>query len=1345
MRKSIILGVAILGLNLYAADAPTSQPVGVLPVADDGHTVNTDFESGTLKDWTLEGKAFIGQPVRGDTVHERRPDMHSQHQGQYWIGTYETTESDGPRGSMESIPFKCSKPWAMFLIGGGSGPSTRVEICDKDTRSILYEASGADEEDMRPMVVDMRRYVGKEIYLRVVDDISFGWGHINFDDFRFYDTEPDVPQRRRLTPDVVKNAGLKPEDAVKAMTLPPGTKATVFAAEPDVHQPIGFAIDDRGRLWVAEAYTYPTRAPEGKGRDDILIFEDTDGDGKFDKRTVFTTGLNLVSGIQVGFGGVYVGAAPYLLFIPDKNHDDKPDGPPEVLLDGWAYQDTHETLNTLSWGPDGWLYGCQGVFTHSNVGKPGTPENERTPINAGVWRFHPTTHKFEIFAEGTSNPWGIDWNDDGQLFSEACVIPHLYHLIQGGRFQRQAGQHFNPYVYDDIKTIADHLHWEGDTPWQGNNKSAGAGGGHAHAGMLMYKGGAFPDSWRDQFFMGNIHGNRINHDIPEAKGSGFVGHHGPDLLLMNDSWARIVDLQSGPDGGIYFNDWYDRQACHNLDQNIWDRTNGRIYKLTPSDAKNAEPVNVGAMTDEQLVQEQLNKNDWFVRTARRILQERGPNPKVHEALLKIIRENPDETRKLRAMWALHSTQGFTSAIAEELLASPMQYVRAWTIQLAVENGETDSVLSTFAKLAHSDPSPVVRLYLASAMQRIPEEQRHDVLVALAAHGEDKDDHNLPLMYWYAIEGAVAKDLKFAQTMAQSTALPILREYTARRVSVVGDGKESLAMLSGLLAKSDDAAAKSILTGIRDGLAGKDAMFTPQGWTEAYDKLSASKDEQVRMLAQNLAVLFGDERALAAVRQVLADNKSDTNARKTALESLVRAKDKQLAPILLSLLDNAELRDDAIKALATQDDPKTPEALIGRYASFELSEKRDALNTLASRTAYASALVDAVKGGKISRTDLPPSIVRQISDLNDPALSKWVGETYGAIRQTPQDKLDLIAKLRRVLKSKNSVEDPSRGRAIFAATCAQCHTLFNEGGHVGPDLTGSNRKDPEYLLQNIVDPSAVIPKDYTVSIIGMKDNRVLSGIIRKEDPDAVTVQTENEQLVLPRGQIKKITRSDVSMMPEGLMTALKNDEIRDLFSYLRGSSQVPMLATEKTVKSFFNGKDLTGWTDPDMSLWHVENGEIVGKTDGLKQNHFLVSKMIVGDFKLTVQIKLVDDKGNSGIQFRSQPIENGEMKGYQADVGPDWWGRLYEEQGRGILAEPTTKDAVKPGDWNTYEITAVGDHIETKINGKPCVNLNDPPGDKRGAVAFQLHAGGPTEVRIKDIKLEVDPKTLGIVQ
>src|SRR5262249_21371397 len=210
---------------------------------------------------------------------------------------------------------------------------------------------------------------------------------------------------------------------------------------------------DRGRVWVAEAYSYPIKVPDEKAQDRILIFEDADGDGKFDKRTVFAENLNLVSGLEVGFGGVWVGAAPELLFIPDANGDDKPDGEPQVLLDGWAYQDTHETLNSFIWGPDGWLYGCHGVFTHSNVGKPGTPDDERTPINAGIWRYHPTKHAFEVFAWGTSNPWGVDFNDHGHCFLTCCVIPHLFHIIQGARYHRQGGEHFQQHTYADIQTI----------------------------------------------------------------------------------------------------------------------------------------------------------------------------------------------------------------------------------------------------------------------------------------------------------------------------------------------------------------------------------------------------------------------------------------------------------------------------------------------------------------------------------------------------------------------------------------------------------------------------------------------------------------------------------------------------------------------------------------------------------------------------------------------------------------------------------------------------------------------------------------------------------------------------
>jgi putative membrane-bound dehydrogenase-like protein len=336
------------------------------------------------------------------------------------------------------------------------------------------------------------------------------------------------------------------------------------------------------------------------------------------------------------------------MFIPDAERDDKPDGPPQILLDGFGHQDTHETLNAFIWGPDGWLYGCHGVFTYSKVGKPGTPDDERTPLNAGVWRYHPVRHEFEIFARGTSNPWGVDFNDHGQAFVTACVIPHLFHIIQGARYHRQGGRHYNPYVYDDIKTIADHAHYAGnirDHAWWGRNEPVAhdttdkAGGGHAHCGAMIYLGDNWPDQYRNSIFMSNIHGNRVNNDILERKGSGFVGHHGADFLFANDRWFRGINLKYGPDGGVYMIDWYDKNACHRGNAEIWDRTNGRVYKITYGETKPVK-VDLSKMTDAELVELQLHRNDWYVRTARRLLQERAASGTLGDSETRFLRSVP---------------------------------------------------------------------------------------------------------------------------------------------------------------------------------------------------------------------------------------------------------------------------------------------------------------------------------------------------------------------------------------------------------------------------------------------------------------------------------------------------------------------------------------------------------------------------------------------------------------------------------------------------------------------------------------------------------------------------------
>ena len=490
--------------RIDVSEAPRAAPEGDLPMAN-GKPLDLGFESGTLENWTVEGDAFAvvsGQAASGTGAAV------SGRAGAYSVSSMAGGNSH--RGTLSSTPFRVSEPYASFLIAGGAFASTRVELVTGDDNKPIYTISGANHDMLRPAVVDLSGYVGRDIFVRVVDDETGAptavylkespWAHINFDNFRFHASKPYFPNE--ITPtetatlppmDPVPHAGLSPKEAAAAMTVPKGFTVKLAAAEPDVVRPIAFTLDDRGRLWVVEGHTYPLRAPEGQGQDRILILEDTNGDGRLDSRKVFIESLNLVSGIEVGFGGVWVGASPYLLFIPIKDGTDAPAGPPQVMLDGFGYEDTHETLNTFTWGPDGWLYGTHGVFTHSNVGKPGTPESERTKLDAGVWRFHPTKHTFEVFAEGTSNPWGLAFNDYGHAFVTACVIEHLYNMIQGARFKRQAGNHVQPYTYDDIKTVADHVHWVGrQGPHAGNSRSAAAGGGHAHAGAMIYLGG---DGW----------------------------------------------------------------------------------------------------------------------------------------------------------------------------------------------------------------------------------------------------------------------------------------------------------------------------------------------------------------------------------------------------------------------------------------------------------------------------------------------------------------------------------------------------------------------------------------------------------------------------------------------------------------------------------------------------------------------------------------------------------------------------------------------------------------------------------------------------------------------------------
>lgn len=975
------------------------------------------------------------------------------------------------------------------------------------------------------------------------------------------------------------------DQVVSKMKLPEGFTATLFAGEPDLVQPIAFTFDDRGRVWVAECLSYPKWTKDGTGRDRITIYEDTDGDGRHDRRTIFADNLANVSGLEYGFGGVWICSLPKLIFIPDRNGDDKPDGPAETMLDGWDENCRHNVFNGLAWGPDGWLYGLNGILSRSAVGKPGTPEAERVKFDCGVWRYHPVRKSVEAVAWGTTNPWGIDWDDYGELFITNCVIKHIFHAVPGGHYERMFGADPNPYVYGLLESCADHIHWAGGH-WTdsrgGQGAHSDAGGGHAHSGCSVYLGDNFPDEYRNNVFMCNIHGNRLNRDRLERRGSGYVSKHAPDFMFANDPWFRGLNVKYGPDGAVYVSDWCDTGECHNYE--VADVTNGRIVKVKYEGSgvggqgsggqsairnpKSATGFDLQKLTDAELVDLQLHKNDWWVRHARRVLQERAAakllQPDTVERLKKQLVEQTETPRRLRSLWALEAVGALDSAQLLAALSHDDEYVRGWGVEFAIDDAFSGNEVSgRLIALAKSDKSLVVRTRLTSALQRIDPVAGYRLGAMLVARAAPEDDHQTPLLTWYGLESISRRLTDFEGLPLDVWApmisdIPLVSRLAARHVVLTRSGEagdvqatsQSVGLLAQMAAERQDAHSLEICRGLLEALDGVRELPKPEKWDETHAKLLAVKSAPLRDAADRLGVIFGDEKLLAELAATLGDSTAEPVARRRALELLLPKRSADLLPMLFKLLDDVALRGDAVRALASYDDAKIAVALVSRFSTFTDAEKSDALQTLASRASYGIALLDAVAAGTIDRRDVPSQVALELSKLKDKTLAAKLNQVWGAVRPTSQARKDQAERLKKLLTSDVVKQaDLTAGRALYAKTCAACHKLYDEGGAIGPELTGSQRFNLDYVLENVLDPSAKVGRLYYVTVFALDDGRVVQGIVVDENDRAVTVQTTTQKLTLAKTEIEEREETKLSMMPEGLFDRLSETELRDLVGYL----------------------------------------------------------------------------------------------------------------------------------------------------------------------------------------------------
>ena len=958
---------------------------------------------------------------------------------------------------------------------------------------------------------------------------------------------------------LARAAGLPPEQTVRGMKAVDDLEVTLAAAEPMVRQPVNISFDERGRMWVVQYLQYPDPAglkpvsvdqylrtkydrvpeppPKGpKGKDKITILEDTDGDGGYDTSKDFVTGLNLATSVEVGHGGVWVTQTPYLLFYPDKDRDDVPDGDPRVVLSGFGMEDAHAVVNHLTWGPDGWLYGAQGSTCTANV--------RGHEFQQAAWRYNPATDEFEVFSEGGGNTFGLEWDAHGNLITGTNYSNYvMVHYVQGGYFIKGFAKHgplSNPYSFGYFDHVP-HTGWRG---------------GHVTQLGVIYQGGTLPEKFNGKWIAPNLLANNIDYHAVQPAGSTFTTKLEGEFLSSADKNFRPVDIRTGPDGAIYVADWYDTRANHVIPQDTWDKATGRVYRVAPKGLPGAKPMDLSKLSGDELIAMLDHPNDWYARMSRRVLAERRDASLVPK-LLERVRKGRGRAA-LQSLWALNASGGFNESVASELLNHPMTDVRAWTVRLLGDNRSvTESTAAHLAKLAAAEPAAVVRAQLACSARRLPADQAMPIVHALMRRPEDVNDRYVPLLLWWAVETKIAQDprpvLDLFLTDRAAWSSPLVRQHLlerlARRLIVPRDDSAftACALLLEAAPKRED--LDRLVAGIEKGLAGTALDAVPAPMTRVLEGLWSRQPRTATAL--RLALRLG----LPAARAEAADGAGvkgiPLSDRVALIEAIGDVRRSELLPALVECLGHSqpkEVRVAAMTALQQYDDPAVPQAVLRQYPQMPPDLRSVALTLLASRASWASALLSAVESGAVTKGDIPMEQVRRMALHGDAALDAQVSRLWATTRRdTPAEKLASVGRWRAVLAE--GAGDAAKGKPVFAAACGTCHALHGEGTRIGPDLTGYDRKDLDFLLQSIVDPSAAIRPEFAAYVVETSDGRMLNGPVVASGPETVTVEDGQARFTVARSQIRRMKESPVSRMPEGLLDGLSPQQVRDLFAHL----------------------------------------------------------------------------------------------------------------------------------------------------------------------------------------------------
>ncbi|WP_237607651.1 DUF7133 domain-containing protein [Roseimaritima sediminicola] len=983
-----------------------------------------------------------------------------------------------------------------------------------------------------------------------------------------------------------------PMETLRRLSVPDDLQVELVASEPEIAQPLHVSFDFKGRMWVVQYLQYPfpaglkivrydqhlravfDRVPEAPpnhvpGEDRVTVFEDTNGDGDYDSHRDVITGLNIATSVAVTPEGIWVMNPPYLLFYPDADQDAVIDGPPTVHLSGFGLEDTHSVANSIRMGPDGWLYGVNGSTTTAAVRAPLAEDPQAvTPFRGQcVWRYHPTGHRFEIFAEGGGNTFGLEITDTGLTFSgtNAGSTRGMFYP-QGSYGQKSWGKHgplTNPYAFGFFR----HMRFEGDTR-------------RFTQSFVVYQDDVLPPRYRDQIIAINPLQRCVVSSHLQEDTSTFRTEDFEQTIETDDRWFRPVNIAVGPDGGVYLADWYDTRLTHVDPRDNWHKSSGRIYRVRPADTEVDQQTQAADASGPSSAAQPIASRTRFDLTAldradllavlshpSRTIRFAGLDvlaTRVDEGLdgeLQRILDDASDPRRLEALWTLSRRGALRDGALLGLLSAEQSDadLRRWAIRLIGDRrSATGDQAAALVALAKHETDPRVRSQLASSAARLPSQTALPVIDAMLRRGEDLEDLHLPLLVWWALERHCASAPDAVVDLFEDPSLwsqPLVQEIVAgrlmRRFAAAGEAADFEACAALMRRAPDLASQERLMRGFEEAFVGRAVEALPEGLREQIAEYRAQRPES----DLPLRLRQGEAEAVKLALRHIADTARLPGERIRLIETLGETRPPAAVGALRSRLTgdpSVAVRRAALQALSRYEDPGLGAAIASAYhhAMDDSSNLREiAIRVLASRPAWADALLNEIAAARIAAERVPPDVVMQMRTLEDPTLDERLEQHWGTLRATPEAKQRQIAQVQQWLAAGGSGRLDHGGK-LYQQHCGKCHTLLGEGGKVGPDLTGYERTNLAFLAHAIVDPSAAIREEFTNYRILTVDGQVLTGLLEDQTPQTYVLRTaEGQAVTIARDDVEQLDASAVSLMPENLLSSLSPQDVRDLFAFL----------------------------------------------------------------------------------------------------------------------------------------------------------------------------------------------------